>query len=72
MHDAKPLQCRTYPWWPDLMDADAWNGERLETCEGLDHADGVPDPVHAAAQLKLATEHYRQRDSAGTARHIQV
>ncbi len=64
VHAAKPLQCRTYPWWPELMHPDAWNEENMETCEGLDHEDGVEDPLYAAQQLKLATEHYEERACA--------
>jgi Fe-S-cluster containining protein len=68
VYDARPLQCSTYPWWPELMDPAAWQQEKLSTCEGLDHDEAAAlDVLHAAAQLKAATEHFAERDAAATA-----
>lgn len=41
VYAARPLQCRTYPWWPELMTARAW---RLEArrCEGIGRGGVVP------------------------------
>lgn len=39
IYNARPVQCRTYPWWRDnLTDADAWEREK-EHCEGVEHVD---------------------------------
>jgi hypothetical protein len=46
------------------MDPNAWESERLDTCEGLNHEDAVPDAMHAAQQLKAATQHFQERDNA--------
>jgi Fe-S-cluster containining protein len=68
VHAAKPLQCSTYPWWPELMEYWAWESERESTCEGLDHPDaGALDSDRAAAQLQAATEHFAARDAAASA-----
>ena len=67
VHAAKPVQCATYPWWPELMEYWAWESERESTCEGLDHPDSrALDADHAAAQLRAATEHFAARDAAGS------
>lgn len=63
VNDAKPLQCRTYPFWPELMDPEAWQAERLDMCEGLDHPEACElDVEQAALQLKASTEFFARRD----------
>jgi Fe-S-cluster containining protein len=40
VHPVKPAQCRTFPFWPELLDdAAAWGATR-RYCPGLDAADG--------------------------------
>lgn len=35
VHDIKPRQCRTYPFWPELLESkEAWDSEELY-CEGI-------------------------------------
>jgi Fe-S-cluster containining protein len=37
VYDARPTQCRTYPWWfGNLRDPESWL-EAAEVCEGIDH-----------------------------------
>jgi uncharacterized protein len=37
VYDARPTQCRTYPWWiGNIRDRQSW-AEAAETCEGIDH-----------------------------------
>ncbi|KAF8072448.1 hypothetical protein HT031_000107 [Scenedesmus sp. PABB004] len=56
IHAVRPLQCSTYPWWPELMAEQEWQWERENICEGFDHADAPPtDLDEAARQLRLAT-----------------
>ncbi|MDX9740067.1 MAG: YkgJ family cysteine cluster protein [Gammaproteobacteria bacterium] len=39
---ARPLQCRTYPFWPELVrTAKAWRRE-ARRCEGMDRGERVP------------------------------
>ena len=35
IYKVRPLQCRTYPFWPELMNAKAWRAE-ARRCEGID------------------------------------
>ncbi|MFZ4673481.1 MAG: YkgJ family cysteine cluster protein, partial [Chlamydiia bacterium] len=36
----RPKQCRTYPFWPELLrSTKSWDAEKSR-CEGLDHPDG--------------------------------
>jgi uncharacterized protein len=37
VYEARPTQCRTYPWWlTNLHDAEAWQ-EAAAFCEGINH-----------------------------------
>ena len=48
VHEARPTQCRTYPWWAgNLQDADSW-AEEAEVCEGISHPSA---PVVATAEI---------------------
>lgn len=39
VYQARPLQCRTYPFWPmNLSSKDQWDDES-KRCEGIDHPD---------------------------------
>ncbi|BDA41529.1 hypothetical protein COCOBI_02-3100 [Coccomyxa sp. Obi] len=63
VNDAKPLQCRTYPYWPELMDPEAWKAERSDMCEGIDHEEAPEiDIEKAALQLQASTEFFARRD----------
>lgn len=40
IHAVKPIQCRTYPFWPEVVSTrHAWE-EEAERCEGIGHAEG--------------------------------
>lgn len=41
IYPARPTQCRTYPWWPELMNPRAWRLERRR-CEGIGRGAVVP------------------------------
>ena len=74
IHTCRPAQCRTYPWWPELMESEGWQREKAEICEGFDHPEaGELDLVSAAMQLRESTaaEQVKQiargrRTSSGT------
>jgi Fe-S-cluster containining protein len=41
IYKVRPLQCRTYPFWPELMNPKAWRAER-NRCEGIGQGGVVP------------------------------
>jgi Fe-S-cluster containining protein len=59
IHEVRPSQCRTYPWWPELMDEVGWEREKKEVCEGFDHQEANKlegeSLLAAASQLREAT-----------------
>lgn len=39
VYEDRPVQCRTFPWWPqNLQSKESWEGLR-EECEGVNHED---------------------------------
>jgi Fe-S-cluster containining protein len=52
VYAARPRQCRTYPFWPELMAPGAWRAEAAR-CEGIGRG-GVVPLAQVRAQLKRA------------------
>ena len=45
VYQARPRQCRTFPWWPStLKDKAAW-AETKRVCEGVDHPEAPLIPL---------------------------
>lgn len=36
-YDARPRQCRTFPWWPTTLESPERWRETQRVCEGIDH-----------------------------------
>jgi len=35
IYDARPTQCRTWPFWPEVMNARAWSKDVASYCPGV-------------------------------------
>ncbi|MEZ0391430.1 MAG: YkgJ family cysteine cluster protein [Pseudobdellovibrionaceae bacterium] len=35
VYEARPIQCRTWPFWPDVMNAKTWKKEVVSFCPGV-------------------------------------
>lgn len=35
VYESRPTQCRTFPFWPELIRRGAWTGEARRICEGV-------------------------------------
>lgn len=64
VYGARPLQCATYPWWPELVQSrKAWAHEARQVCEGIlldedDHDDvELVSSREAAAHLDAFCAH---------------
>ena len=52
VYPVRPKQCRTYPFWPEiLISKDKWNNEVMR-CEGINQGD-VVDTEHVEQQKQL-------------------
>ncbi len=67
IYGARPMQCQTYPWWPELMREDVWALEGAEVCEGINHPDASSgmDVAAAVAQLQRAVAYFGEQQVAG-------
>ncbi len=36
VYEARPTQCRTWPFWPDVMGAKSWKKDVVQFCPGVD------------------------------------
>lgn len=39
-YDARPIQCRRFPWWPSTIASKASWEDAKNFCEGIDHPEG--------------------------------
>ena len=45
IYEARPRQCRTFPWWPTTLESpERWRDTR-RVCEGIDHPDAPLIPL---------------------------
>jgi uncharacterized protein len=42
IYAVRPLQCRTYPFWPEVVESKAMWRSESRRCEGIDHGQVVP------------------------------
>lgn len=52
IHPAKPVQCRLYPFWPELVESRAAWKEEAKLCPGI----GKGDLIQIGAALETADE----------------
>jgi len=55
VYAARPLQCRTWPFWPDNMSRNVWFGEVQKDCPGAG-AGPLIDAVRIERRLRQAAE----------------
>jgi len=69
VYGARPLQCSTYPWWPELMPDIAWESEGRLACEGINQAEALEvDGPEAASKLLAASVYFAEFEAALTPR----
>ncbi len=49
IYEARPIQCRTWPFWPDVMNAKTWKKEVVTFCPGVGKG-----PVISASKIRKA------------------
>ena len=53
VYAARPLQCRTFPYWPELIGPRGWRREAKAMCEGMGRGPVVPKEDIAAAMRAM-------------------
>jgi Fe-S-cluster containining protein len=59
VYESRPTQCRTFPFWPEMIRRGGWAAEAKRICEGVGHGRVVPKDEVAerlAAQKKADAE----------------
>lgn len=51
VYEARPEQCRTWPFWPEVMNAKTWKTEVAAYCPGVGKG-----RVHSAAEIRETLE----------------
>lgn len=54
IHPVKPVQCRAYPFWPELLSARAWKAESKK-CPGIGKGDLVQIETAQATAAEMKT-----------------
>jgi Fe-S-cluster containining protein len=57
VYEARPVQCRTFPFWGDMIDKKGWTPEAREICEGVGHG-----PVHPVAKVEASIREMQEAD----------
>lgn len=56
-YEARPIQCRTYPFWTKVLeDQNAWN-EESKTCPGINSGE-----IHSAEEIETELAKYQSRN----------
>jgi hypothetical protein len=66
-YNARPTQCRTWPFWPEVMSAKAWKSEVIEFCPGAGKGKIVPA---STIRKKLLEQELSEADLMGPDRLV--
>ena len=57
VYEARPTQCRTWPFWPEVMNARSWKKEVADFCPGVGKGPVIPaEKIEKALQEQLLSE----------------
>lgn len=59
IYEARPVQCRTWPFWPDVMNAKTWKKEVVTFCPGVGKGPVIPE-----AKIRAALKEQAQSETA--------
>ncbi|MFN7825465.1 MAG: YkgJ family cysteine cluster protein [Pseudobdellovibrionaceae bacterium] len=57
IYDARPTQCRTWPFWPEVMNAKTWKKEVMSFCPGVGKG-----PVISAEKIEKALKEQQRSE----------
>lgn len=70
VHSVKPLQCSSFPYWPELLADAAERREAARTCPGINRGPlvNIEDAQKVAAQLQRAFPQLYDEEQAASAK----
>jgi len=64
IYEARPIQCRTWPFWPDVMNAKTWKKEVVTFCPGVGKGPVIPaDKIQQALTEQTDSEHQLDQEA---------
>lgn len=57
VYDARPLQCRTWPFWPESMKPSVWEREVAPNCPGVGRG-----KLHTAEEIEAVLAEWEKAD----------
>ncbi|MBL7544755.1 MAG: YkgJ family cysteine cluster protein [Bdellovibrionaceae bacterium] len=58
VYEARPIQCRTWPFWPEVLNAKAWKKDVVSFCPGIGKG-----KLYSAAEIKsIAQQQHESED----------
>ncbi len=57
VYEGRPAQCRTWPFWPENMNARTWNKEVAPFCAGVGKG-----PLHSAEKIQEIVDRYKKSE----------
>lgn len=67
IYEARPTQCRTWPFWPEVMSSKAWSKEVVSYCPGVNKGPLISkEEIETQLKLQMNSEKELQRDLAQT------
>jgi Fe-S-cluster containining protein len=55
VYEARPNQCRTWPFWPEVMNAKSWKKDVADFCPGVGKGPVIP-AKEIERQLKIMSK----------------
>lgn len=59
IYRARPTQCRTFPFWPELVKDGRWKAEARRLCEGVGQG-----PLHSIEDAEALIREFEESDPA--------
>ena len=67
VYEARPVQCRTWPFWPEVMNAKTWKKEVLSFCPGVGKGKKVSaDEIKKQLALQTQAENEIIKEAQGS------
>ena len=57
IYEGRPTQCRTWPFWPEVMNAKSWNKQVVEFCPGVDQGN-----IHSKKEIEATLAEQKLSD----------
>ena len=57
VYHARPVQCRTWPFWPEVLNAKAWKKDVVSFCPGIEKG-----KIHTADEIRQVAQQQKKSE----------